>query len=103
MHMFMVSRPQESVGMTKEDIERKHKKPLSNLKEQDPHLYNFKKIYNADIVYSKLCQKPYQPILLTQNQYNILPSGDKKKITKYWNFTTSTDAYYQCPNPEFPN
>jgi len=103
MHMFMVSRPVESSEVTKEDMDRKHKKPLSNLKEQDPHLYNFKKIYNADIVYSKLCQKPFQPILLAQNQYDILPHTEKKNITKYWNFTTSTDAYYQCPNPAYPN
>jgi hypothetical protein len=81
----------------------KYKKPLSNLKEQDPHLYNFKKIYNSDIVYSKLCQKPFQPVLLTQYQYDKLPSDKKSKITKYWNFTTNTNAFYQCPNPKYPN
>jgi hypothetical protein len=81
----------------------KYKKPLSNLKEQDPHLYNFKKIYNSDIVYSKLCQKPFQPVLLTQYQYDKLPADKKSKVTKYWNFTTNTNAFYQCPNPKYPN
>jgi len=36
------------------------KKSLRNLKQQDPQLYNIKKIYNVDVVYSKLCQKPFQ-------------------------------------------
>jgi hypothetical protein len=78
-------------------------KPLSNLKEQDPHLYNFKKLYNSELVYSKLCQKPYQPNLLTQAQYDGLDKKAKEATTKYWNFTTNTDAYYQCPNPKFPH
>lgn len=83
--------------------DRKMTKPLSNLKEQDPHLYNLKKIYNSDEVYSKLCQKPYQPLLLTQSQYDQLDRKAKNSTTKYWNFTTQTDAYYQCPNPKYPH
>lgn len=82
---------------------RVNTKPLNNLKEQDPHLYNFKKLYNSELVYSKLCQKPYQPNLLTQAQYDGLDKQSKTSTTKYWNFTTNTDAYYQCPNPKFPH
>lgn len=78
-------------------------KPLSNLKEQDPHLYNFKKIYNSEVVYSKICQKPYQPSLLTQQQYDKLDKTNKDSTVKYWNFTTNTDAYYQCPNQKYPH
>ena len=78
-------------------------KPLNNLKEQDPHLYNFKKIYNSDFVYSTICQRPYQPALLTQQQYDGLDKKAKANTVKYWNFTTNTDAYYQCPNPKYPH
>ena len=82
--------------------ERKLKKSLRNLKEQDPILYNFKKHYKTENVYSKICQKPYQPLLLTKQGYNDLPKDKKDKAVKYWNFTTNKDAYYSCPNPKYP-
>ena len=82
--------------------ERKLKKTLRNLKEQDPILYNFKKIYKTENIYSKICQKPYQPLLLNKQGYDQLPSDKKKNAVKYWNFTTNKDAYYVCPNPKFP-
>lgn len=82
--------------------ETRETKLLSNLKEQDPKLYNFKKMYNSEIVYSKICQKPYQPLLLTKPQYEKLPSSSKSNVVEYWNFTTNTEAYYQCPNKKFP-
>lgn len=87
----------------KRDEVRVNTKPLNNLKEQDPQLYNFKKLYNSELVYSKLCQKPYQPNILTQAQFDGLDKMSKANTTKYWNFTTNTDAYYQCPNPKFPH
>jgi hypothetical protein len=93
---------ERGTGPAREE-ERTNTKPLSNLKEQDPHLYNFKKLYNSELVYSKLCQKPYQPNLLTQAQFDRLDKKAKDRTTKYWNFTTNTDAYYQCPNPKFPH
>lgn len=77
-------------------------KPLSNLKEQDPHLYNFKKIYDSEIVYSKICQKPYQPLLMTQGQFDNLDKSERENVIKYWNFTTQSPAYYKCPNPKYP-
>ena len=82
--------------------ERKLNKKLRNLKEQDPILYNFKKMYNTENIYSKICQKPYQPLLLDKKSYDELESGKKKNAIKYWNFTTNKDAYYVCPNPKFP-
>jgi hypothetical protein len=82
--------------------DRKLKKTLSNLKEQDPILYNFKKLYKTENIYSKICQKSYQPLLLTKQSYDELPKDSKKNAVKYWNFTTNKDAYYVCPNPKFP-
>lgn len=78
------------------------KKSLRNLKEQDPVLYNFKKLYKTKNIYSKICQKPYQPILLNKQGYNELPNDQKKNAVKYWNFTFNKDAYYVCPNHKFP-
>ncbi len=99
MSRFMRQRQDEKPGAAV--VDERAAKPLSNLKEQDPHLYNFKKIYNSDVIYSKICQKPYQPNLLTQTQYDALSKVDKAKIVKYWNFTTKTDAYYRCPSAKY--
>lgn len=103
MSMFMRIRQETKPGRDTSDDPTRITKPLSNLKEQDPHLYNFKKIYNSEIVYSKICQKPYQPLLLTQAQFDKLDKNKKDNVVKYWNFTTSTDAYYSCPNPRYPH
>jgi hypothetical protein len=81
---------------------KKVRKTLTNLKEQDPVLYDFKKMYKSNKVYSRICQKTYQPLLLNKEGYDKLPVGQKKNIVKYWNFTSETDAYYQCPNPKYP-
>lgn len=77
------------------------KKKLSNLKQQDPALYDFK-LYGSNTVYSKICQKPYQPLLLNKNTYNSLPKHKKDKAIKYINHTTGETVYYLSPNPKFP-
>jgi len=82
--------------------ERNLKKSLRNLKEQDPVLYNFKKLYKTENIYSKICQKPYQPLLLNKQSYDSLPKDKKANAIKYWNFTTNKDAYYSCPNTKYP-
>jgi hypothetical protein len=66
---------------------------ISQFKEIDPILYDLKKIYNSKKKYSQLCQKPNQPIIVT--------SATKKSV-EYWNFTTNTPAYYECPTTKFP-
>jgi len=83
-------------------VQKVVKKKLKNLKEQDPILYDFKKIYKSKEVYSKICQKPYQPELLSKKKYDDLSKDKKDKAVKYWNFTTKEDVYYSCPNPKFP-
>jgi len=77
-------------------------KKLTSLKEQDPVLYDFKKKYGSDIIYSKICQKPFQPLLLSKTGYAQLEPEDKKRVLKWMNFTTQEDAYYYCPNPKLP-
>ena len=71
-------------------------KSIKSLKTQDPALYNFKKLYNTATPYSKICQKPFQPIILA-------PGSTKPGAVKYWNFTTKSTVYYHCPNPKYPN
>jgi hypothetical protein len=80
----------------------KSKKALKNLKYQDPLLYDFKKIYNTNIVYSRKCQKQYQPIILTDEEYNKLSKDKKDKAIKYWNFTKEKPVWYSCPNSKYP-
>ena len=81
---------------------RSSTKSIRNLKEQDPVLYNFKKLYKTKKTYSKICQKKHQPVLLDKTGYEALSGNLKKNAVKYWNFTENTDAYYSCPNPKFP-
>lgn len=69
-------------------------KNVKSLKSQDPVLYNFKKLYKTETPYSKLCQKPFQPIIVEK---------DKPGAVKYWNFTTKSAAYYYCPDAKYPN
>ena len=86
-----------------ETIRIKSKKTLKNLKTQDPILYDFKKIYKSNIVYSKICQKPYQPLILSDEEYKSLPKDKKQKAVKYWNFTKNQPVWYSCPNARFPH
>lgn len=88
--------------MASETMQTKTKKALKNLKIQDPILYNFKKIYNSPVIYSKICQKPYQPVILTDEEYGKLPKDRKSKALKYWNFTKQKPVWYSCPNPKYP-
>jgi hypothetical protein len=87
------------------DLEKEvktQKKGIKTLKQQDPILYDFKKIYNSPIIYSKICQKPYQPVIINNDELNSLSNEKKNRVVKYWNFTTNKDAYYYCPNNKFP-
>jgi hypothetical protein len=95
----------EMIKSTKGDDDniekRMNSKPLNSLKEQDPELYNLKQ-HGSNIVFSKICQKPFQPNLINEEQFNKLNKDQKKNVVKYWNFTTKTSAYYKCPNAKLP-
>jgi hypothetical protein len=74
---------------------------VKSLKQIDPVLYDFKR-YNSNLVYSKICQRPNQPKIITIDEYKSLSEKEKEKVIKYWNYTTKTDAYYYAPNPKYP-
>ena len=77
-------------------------KRLRKLQESDPNLFNLKK-YNMDAtVYSVLCQSSRQPAFFKESELNQLTKEQKSKLTKYWNFTTATPAYYGCYNSKYP-
>lgn len=78
------------------------KKNIKTLKAQDPLLYDFKRIYNSDVVYSKICQKPYQPQMLNDEDYKGLNKARKKNAVLYWNFTKQKPVWYSCPNIKYP-
>lgn len=85
-----------------ETVQNKSKRRLKNLKLQDPLLYDFKKIYNSNVIYSKICQKPYQPIILNDKEYKNMSKEKRARAVKYWNFTKEKQVWYSCPNPKYP-
>ena len=83
--------------------DKKEYKSLKLLKEIDPELYDFKSAYNTNQILSKKCQKQHQPIIVEPDDYELLSKDKKEKLIKYWNFTTNTDTYYECPNAKYPH
>ena len=90
----------EDVGKKQEVVSEK-KYVIRDLKSKDPELYIFNK-YGYNIVYSRKCQKKYQPLAYTPEELEHVGDEDKKRAIKYWNFTTHSDMYYICPNKKFP-
>ena len=85
-------------------ITTKNVEKLKSLKNRDPLLYNFKQIYNSDTVYSKICQKPYQPIMYDEKEFKeVKDPWLRKNAIKYKNFTTNTPVIYVCPNKKYPH
>ena len=80
------------------------KKNIKSLKQIDPALYDFKRYPGVSnrLIYSKICQKPKQPQILTYDEIKLLPEKEKEKIIKFWNFTTQSATYYYAPNPKYP-
>jgi hypothetical protein len=78
------------------------KKILSDNKQQDPELYDSRKLQKSDFVYSRICQKPYQPMILTDIEYKQLPQYKQKRVVTFWNYTKKSPALYYCPNDKFP-
>ncbi|MCA9329784.1 hypothetical protein KDA11_04010, partial [Candidatus Saccharibacteria bacterium] len=74
---------------------------LKKLTELDPELYDMKK-HNSRKVYSVIVQKKYRPEILTADELAGLSATERKKIYKYWNFTTKAPAYYRCPKKSLP-
>lgn len=70
---------------------------LKLLEAHDPNLFNMQ-IYDSKTVYSRVCQKQYQPIPVNKNQ---LPNLDPDSYIKFWNYTTESETYYHCPNSDY--
>lgn len=90
------------------DIEKGRKKSLEAVIKTTKILLNkteqsSKKDKQDKNIYSKLCQRPFQPKILTSEEYDNLTEEDKKRVVNYWNFTTQSEAYYVCPNKKYPN
>jgi hypothetical protein len=83
-------------------LERRQKKALNDLKEKDPELYNTKKLYGEETPYSKICQKPFQPVILDEKEIKFLPDEGKSRAVQYFNFTTHTNVFYYCPQKKYP-
>lgn len=84
-------------------FEKSQKRALQSNKEIDPELYNAKKLYSTNFVYSRICQKPYQPDILTDVEYKSLDPIRKKNAVLYWNFTQKKPIWYSCDNDKYPH
>jgi hypothetical protein len=71
-------------------------------KEQDPELYDGKRWPGKNFVYSRICQKQYQPRILTEEEYTKLPKHIKVNAVQYWNFTKQKKVWYSCPRAKYP-
>lgn len=78
------------------------KKTLIDNKEQDPELYNTRKIYKTSFIYSRTCQKPYQPRMLSDAEYELLEPDQKARAVKFWNFTRRLPVWYLSTNNRYP-
>lgn len=67
----------------------------NKLKFIDPILYKFTS--ESGDVYSRLCQKSNQPVVVSKKQ-----ASELKNVMKYKNFTTNTDIFYHCPQKKYP-
>jgi hypothetical protein len=85
-----------------EKISNKNIKKLNKLKMTDPVMYSFKKSKNSKKKYSKMCQKPFHPLVYTKEEYKYLDEKNKKKTVKYVNATNNEDVYYHCNNKDAP-
>jgi hypothetical protein len=74
-------------------------KKLKKLQEEDPVLFLFKDGNKTKSLYSVICQKPRQPVSISDPKL----STSKIPYTKYWNFTTNTPIYYGCPTSKYPS
>ncbi|MGL5936429.1 MAG: calcium-binding protein [Cetobacterium sp.] len=88
---------------TKIETDEYSAKTVKALKHKDPLLYDFKKIYNSNMIYSRLCQKQNQPVILNNNEIAKLSENDKNRVVNYWNFTTKSSENYYCPRKEYPH
>lgn len=90
--LILIEMPIVNRGATQKTVITPGIKAVSQLKELDPVLYDLKKIYGNKTMYSQICQKPNQPIIVNK---------PGPKSVKFWNFTRKEPAYYECPSAKF--
>ena len=74
---------------------------MTDNKHQDPELYDSRKLYKTKFIYSRICQKPYQPIIISDKEYKQLDKEQRDKAIKYWNFTSQKPTWYLSINPKY--
>jgi hypothetical protein len=101
MHMVhKLTTTKVNLSSTIHDMANRSLNNVKQLKTIDPVLYDFKKVYNSPIVYSKICQRPNQPRIISKDEYKKLTN--KESAINYYNFTTHQDAIYHCPSKKYP-
>jgi len=80
----------------------KNIKKITKLKLVDPVMFSFKRSKNSKKKYSKMCQKPFHPLIYTENEYKFLDDKLKKEIIPYINATNNEKVYYNCNNKNAP-
>lgn len=80
----------------------KHDRTLLENKEQDPELYSTGR-FKSSFIYSRTCQKPYQPSILTDPEYDELSKLDKKRAVRFWNYTKNIPVWYFCRQSKYPH
>ncbi len=100
MYIFNSSKNRVSDSET---VETGKLKRLKRLRETDPELFNLKRYDENAMVYSVKCQSNRQPVIYKAEEIKSLSERVKKRVVKFWNFTEKKPAYYDCPNPKYPN
>lgn len=97
---FLIYSNLDKLKINKSDTSKSisNKKSLSQLKDIDPVLFSYEnKKNNKDNSYSRVCQKPNQPIIISKNDLSKY-----KNAIKYKNMTTGEPIYYTCPSKDVP-
>lgn len=83
-------------------ISSKNIKKLNKLKLIDPIMYSFKKSKHSRKKYSKMCQKPFHPLIYTEEEHKYLDDKTKKELVPFVNATSNDQIYYHCNNKNAP-
>jgi len=77
-------------------------KVLKKLKTVDPVMYSFDYSKESHRKYSKICQKPFQPLIYTKDDLKTLSPDVKSKLVEFINSTTKEKIYYHCNKKKAP-
>lgn len=94
-----------------EKSDKKDGKRLILMREQDPKLFDFRRLYGTNSsIYSVKCQKQHQPLYLINPSKKEMEDAKKDAknnyerkngVVMYYNFTKKSEAYYKCTDPVF--